>query len=73
MQAVILAGAGTQRGVFAKQSVAFRAAPDGVKKFFRRKRLGKIIHRAGLDGFDSEFGRGVGGDHQRRQIWPPGA
>src|ERR1035437_1041279 len=48
----------------------FRATRNGEKKFLRCERFGQIIHRPRLDGLDHERGRGVGGDHQRRQIGP---
>ena len=44
-----------------------------MEQFFRRKWLGEIIHRTGLDDFHGEFWRGVGGDHQHRQIRPAAA
>ena len=70
VEAENFAGARTQRGVLAQQPVAFGATRDGVEQFFRRERLGQIINRAGFDGFDGELGRGVGREHEHRQIRP---
>ena len=50
--------------------MAFGATGDGVEQFLRRERLGQIIDGAGLDGFDRQLGRGVGGDHQERRVGP---
>jgi len=41
-----------------------------MEQFLRCERLGQIIHRPGLDGLDGELGRGVGGEHDRRQVGP---
>ena len=41
-----------------------------MEQFLRRERLGQIINRARLDDFDGEFGRGVGRDHEHRQVGP---
>ncbi len=46
------------------------AARDGVEQFFGRERFGEIINRAGFDGFDGKFGRGVGRKHEHRQFGP---
>ena len=65
-----LGDGGAQVGVVLQQPVAFGATGHRVQQFLRRKGLGQIIHRAGLDGFDRQFRRGVGGDHQERRIGP---
>ena len=65
-------GARAQRGVFAQKPVAFGAARDGVEQFLGRERLGEIINRAGLDGFDGELGRRVGREHEHGQFRPFG-
>ena len=66
----IVSGARTQRGIFAQQPVAFGATGDGVEQFLRRERLGEIINRAGLDGFNRELGRGIGREHEGGQVRP---
>ena len=63
-------GARAQRGVFPQEPVAFGAPRHGVEQFLGRKRLGDVVNRAGLDGFDGELGRRVGGDHEHGQIRP---
>ena len=70
VEAERFAGARAQRGVFPQEPVAFGAAGDGVEQFLRRERLGQVVNRAGLDGFDGELGRGVGGEHEHRQVRP---
>ena len=56
--------------IFLEQPISLRAAPHRVQQFLGRKGFGKIIHRAGLNGFDGQFRRGEGGDHQRRRFRP---
>ncbi len=49
---------------------ALRAAADGVKELFGGKGFGEVIDGAGFDGLDGQLGRGVGGDHEDRDIGP---
>ena len=46
------------------------AAVDGVQQFLRLERLGQVIDGTGLDCLYRQLGRGVGGDHQNRQVRP---
>ena len=64
------AGARAQRGVFPQEPVAFGAPGHGVQQFLGRERLGNVVNRAGLDGFDGELGRRVSGDHEHGQLRP---
>ncbi len=64
------AGGGAQTRIFLQQTMALSTPCHGVQQFLRRKGLGQIIHRPGPDGFHRKFGRGVGGDHQDRQVRP---
>ena len=70
VEAENFAGARAQRGIFPQELMAFGAARDRVEQFLRRERFGEIINRAGLDGFDGELGRRVGGEHEHRQFRP---
>ena len=70
LQSEILAGTPAKRRIFAQQSVPLRTARNREEKFLGRERLGKIVHRPGLDGFHREFWSGIGSDHQRGQVGP---
>ena len=48
--------------------MTFGAARYGMKQFLGRKRFCQIINRAGFDGFNREFGRRVGREHEHWQI-----
>ena len=50
--------------------VPLGAPVDGVQQLLRLERLGEVIDRAGLDRLHRQFRRGVGGDHQHRQVGP---
>jgi hypothetical protein len=58
-----------QPNVLPDQPESFCAAGYGVKKLFRLEGLGQIVHGTGLNRFDRQFWRGVGGYHQNRQLW----
>ncbi len=70
VQAVGLAGARAQAGVFLQEPVTLGATVDGVQQFLGGKGFGQVVHGSRLDGLHRQLGGRVGGNHQQRQLRP---